>query len=152
MRSVAEAVGATAAIYAFLIVLMRAFGRRQLDQLTVIDLAVVLLLGSAVETAMIHGNTTLLVGLASAGTLMVLNRVLTVAALRSKRLRHVVNGGPLIVVRDGEVVGAHARRSGLATADLLEAVHDRGFADLSQVAYAVLETDGTISVLGRPSV
>src|SRR5229473_6522292 len=78
VRSIAIVAGSTAAIYLFLLVLLRLFGRRQLGQLTVIDLVVVLLLGSAVETAMIHGDVSLPAGLASAATLLVLNRILTV--------------------------------------------------------------------------
>jgi uncharacterized membrane protein YcaP (DUF421 family) len=72
MTGVLAAVGSTAAIYLFLVGALRLLSRRQLGQLTVIDLVVVLVLGSAVETSMIHGNTSLPVGLASAVTLLVL--------------------------------------------------------------------------------
>src|SRR5437764_4438202 len=100
--SLAIVAGSTAAIYLFLIVLLRLFGRRQLGQLTVIDLVVVLLLGSAVETAMIHGDVSLPAGLASAATLLVLNRILTVTFLHSERLRHLVDGGPVLLVHGGK--------------------------------------------------
>src|SRR5882724_4081955 len=88
VRSIAIVAGSTAAIYLFLLVLLRLFGRRQLGLLTVIDLVVVLLLGSAVETAMIHGDVSLPAGFASAGTLMLMlmNRLLTAVFLRSERL------------------------------------------------------------------
>src|SRR5712675_98688 len=64
VRSIAIVAGSTAVIYLFLIVLLRLFGRRQLGQLTVIDLVVVLTLGSAVETSLIHGDVSLPAGLA----------------------------------------------------------------------------------------
>src|SRR5579863_9759084 len=127
MTGILEAVGSTAAIYLFLVGALRLLSRRQLGQLTVIDLVVVLLLGSAVETAMIHGNTSLPVGLASAGTLLIVNRVLTVVFLRSRRLSHLVNGGPFLLVHDGRVLDEHLVRSGMTRADLIEALRARGF-------------------------
>jgi uncharacterized membrane protein YcaP (DUF421 family) len=144
---VLEAIGATALIYLFLIGAMRLFSRRQLGQLTAIDLVVVLILGSAVETAMIHGNTSLPVGLASAATLLTLNRVLTLVFLRSSRFDHLVNGGPILLVNHGRVLDEHLRRVGLSPDDLAAALRGRGCEGPKGVRAAVLETDGTVTVV-----
>ena len=150
-----EAVASTAALYLLLCAALRLLGRRQLGQLTVIDLVVILLLGSAVETAMIHGNTSLPVGLASAATLLILNAVLTRVFLRLPSLSHLVNGGPVLLVNRGRVVEEHLVRVGMTDDDLLEALRSRGFEGPDGVRAAVLETDGTVSVVaeapqGRP--
>jgi uncharacterized membrane protein YcaP (DUF421 family) len=141
--------GTTACIYLFLIVILRVFGRRQLAQLSVLDFVVVLLLGSAVETAMIHGDLSLPAGLVSAGTLLVLNRLLTWAFLRSPRLSQLVNGGPILLVHDGRVLDGHLRRVGLTRPDLDASLRGRGYESPADVRAAVLETDGTISVVGE---
>ena len=141
--------GTTAVIYLFLIAILRLAGRRQLAQLSVLDLIVVLLLGSAVETAMIHGDLSLTAGLVSAGTLLVLNRLLTWAFLKSPRLSQLVNGGPILLVHDGRILDSHLRRAGLTRPDLDAALRGRGFADPVGVRAAVLETDGTISVVAE---
>ncbi len=141
--------GTTATIYLFLIVALRLLGRRQLAQLSALDLIVVLLLGSAVETAMIHGDLSLPAGLIAAGTLLAVNRLLTLVFLRSPRLSQLVNGGPILLVHDGEVVESHCRRVGLTRPDLDAALRGRGYADAAEVREAVLETDGTISVVGQ---
>ena len=141
--------GCTAGIYLFLITLLRLAGRRQLAQLSALDLVVVLLLGSAVETAMIHGDTSLLAGLVSAGTLLVLNRLLSLLFLRSGRLSHLVNGGPILLVHGGRVLDSHVARAGLTTPDLAAALRARGYDGPAGVEEAVLETDGTISVVGE---
>src|ERR1700730_10048897 len=94
----------TAAIYLFLTASMRLLSRRQLGQLTVVDLVVVLVLGSSVETAMIHGDTSLPAGLVSATTLLATNRALTWAFGRSERLSRLVGAGPVLVVHDGRPV------------------------------------------------
>ncbi len=145
--SLAIVAGTTTVIYLFLIVVLRLFGRRELGQLSVIDLIVVLILGSAVETAMIHGNLTLPAGLTSAATLLVVNKLLTQVFLRSKRLRHLVGGGPVLLVHDGKLVPEHCRRAGMTSADVAEAIRGRGYDDLSQVRFAVLETDGEVTVI-----
>ncbi len=141
--------GSTAAIYLFLLLLLRLFGRRELAQLTVVDLIVVLILGSAVETAMIHGNLTLPAGLISAATLLVLNKALTMIFLRSQRLRHLVGGGPVLLVNDGRPVRSHLRRVGITEADMAEAIRGKGYADVSTVRFAVLETNGEVTVVPK---
>jgi uncharacterized membrane protein YcaP (DUF421 family) len=146
-----EAAASTAAIYVFLIVMLRVFGRRQLGQLSVIDLVVILVLGSAVETAMIHGNTSLPVGLASAATLLILNRALTLVLSRSRRLSALLNGGPVLLVNDGRIVDTHLARVGMTRADLAAALRSRGFSGPEGVRAAVLEMDGTVSVIGQPA-
>jgi uncharacterized membrane protein YcaP (DUF421 family) len=141
--------GSTAVIYAFLIAGVRLLGRRQLGQLTVIDMIVILILGSAVETAMIHGDTSLPAGLVSMSTLMAMNFILTLAFARSKRLRHLIGGGPMLLVHDGEPVEEHLKRAGMSHDDLLEALRGPGYRDLADIRFAVLETDGTVSVVPK---
>jgi len=149
-RSIVIVAGTTALIYLFLVTILRLFGRRQLGQLTLIDLVVVLLLGSAVETAMIHGDVSLPAGLTSAATLLVLNRLLTFVFLHSERLRHLVGGGPVLLVHDGRPIEEHLRRVGMTRSDLDQALRARGYADPAAVREAVLETDGTVSVIAPP--
>jgi len=142
-----EAVGATTVVYVFLIAGLRLLGRRQLGQLTVLDLVVVLVLGSAVETAMIHGDTSLTVGLTSAATLLILNRLLTLLLLHSRRLRHLVNGGPVLLVHRGAILDEHLVRVGMTEEDLIEALRARGYEGPQGLRAAVLETDGSVSVV-----
>jgi uncharacterized membrane protein YcaP (DUF421 family) len=137
----------TAAVYAFLVMAMRLWSRRQLGQLTVIDLVVLLVLGSAVETAMIHGDTTLPAGLVSASTLLVANRALTWAFRRSERLRHLVGAGPVLVVHNGRPVADHLRRLGMTETDLAEALRGRGYDSPAGIRFGVVEADGTLSVV-----
>lgn len=145
--SLAVVAGCTTVIYLFLIVVMRLFGRRELGQLSVLDLIVILILGSTVETAMIHGNLTLPAGLTSAATLLVVNKLLTAVFLRSPRLAQLVNGGPVILVQDGQMVAGTCKRAGMTALDVAEAVRAKGYQDLTEVRFAVLETNGDVSVV-----
>ncbi|MBV8161600.1 MAG: DUF421 domain-containing protein [Acidimicrobiia bacterium] len=139
----------TAAIFAFLIVALRTFGRGALPQLRVADLAVILLLGSAIETAMVAGDTSLAAGLVSAGTLLALNALLGRVLFRSPRLRHLIGGAPLLLVHDGRVLPGHLRRAGMSVADLDEALRERGECAVADLREAVLEPDGSVNVVPR---
>lgn len=136
-------------IYIYLIVLVRLFGRRQLEQLTVIDLLVLILLGSAVETAMINGNTAIRAGLISATTLMVANFALSKLFGRFKRLRLLAGSGPILIVHDGNFLEENIKRVGLTESDVMQALRSRECADVAAVKSAILEVDGTINVLWR---
>ena len=141
--------GQTFAIYTFLILILRFVDRRQLGQLNIIDLLIVILLGSAVETAMVHANTSLPVGLLCAGMLLLSDRFYAAFFQRSKRLRHGVGGGPVLLVHNGHMVEEHLRRIGLTTEDVMEALRERETARLEDVRYAILETDGEITVIPK---
>lgn len=139
----------TAAIYLFLTALLRIFGRRQLGQLTVIDVVVVLLLGSSVETAMIHGDVTLPAGLVCAATLLVVNRTLTRVLFRRPRLVKLIDGEPVLLINEGKPVAEHLRRAGMTERDLGQALRTHGYSKASEVRYATLEPDGSVSMIPR---
>ncbi len=137
----------TCVIYVFLVLSFRLGGRRQLGQLTVVDLVVIIVMGSAVETALIGGNVSLPAGFVSAGTLFLADRLFAFAFYRSKRLRHLLGGGPLLLVHYGEYVEEHLHRAGLTKTDVDEAIHERDCLGVSDVKFAVLEEDGEINVV-----
>ena len=137
----------TLCIYAFLAISMRVLSRRQLGQLTALDLMVIILLGSAVETAMVHGDTSLRAGLVSGTTLFIANYTVARLIRRSKKFGHLCGTGPVVLVHDGRFVDEHMRRSGLTCEDVMHALRQREHADLSNVRFAVLEADGQIIVI-----
>jgi uncharacterized membrane protein YcaP (DUF421 family) len=154
----------TLVIYLLIILGIRTLGRRQTGQLTALDLLIVLLLGSAVETAMIgpapgpskelfhDPNVSLAAGLLSAGTLLVANRVLGQLMVRSKRLRHLIVGAPIILVHDGVIVHENMRRAGFTEADAMQALRSRGYSSPEEVCFAVLEPNGEFHAMPRQTL
>ena len=139
----------TLAIYLFLILAIRTVGRRVLSQLSATDLVVIILLGSAVETAMVHASTSLKVGLVSATTLLIANRSLAALSKRSRRFRHFIGGGPIVLVHNGEIVLNNVTRVGFTEDDLIEALREQEIACFEDVRYAILEVDGRINIIRR---
>jgi uncharacterized membrane protein YcaP (DUF421 family) len=142
----------TFTIYVFLILALRIIGRGRLGQLTVIDLVTVLLIGTCVETSMVAFNNHLDAGLVSAATLLLGNRLFSTMVERSKRLKSLINANPVLLVTDGVIISDHVRMSGLTDAQVMEAIREREHADLSEVKYAILETDGEINVVPKDVV
>jgi uncharacterized membrane protein YcaP (DUF421 family) len=136
-----------AVIYLVILIGLRLAGKRELGQMTVFDLVVLLLLANAVQNAMVGPDTSLAGGLLAAVVLLVMNAVVARLRLRWPGLRRIVEGSPTLLVLRGEVIADHLRREGLDQETLEAALREHGVAHLGEVEMAVLEIDGSISVV-----
>ncbi len=139
----------TLILYVFLVLMLSLIGHRQSAELSITELVVIMVIGSSVETAMVAGDTSLVAGLASASTLLVSNRILSWLMQRIPWLRAVLVGRPVLLVNNGRVLPRRLREAGLSEDDVLEGIRERGYDGLAQVRMAVLEMDGTISVVPK---
>lgn len=139
----------TATVFAVLVVGMRITGRRQAGELNLRDLLLVLTVANAVQNAMTRGNGHLTVALVSSGTLLLLGTLFAALQSRHPGLEKWVVGTPTILVEGGRPNRPNMRREGVSQEDLMAAVRSQGVADLFGVKLAVLETDGSISVIPR---
>jgi uncharacterized membrane protein YcaP (DUF421 family) len=137
----------TAVIYAFLILGLRLLGKRELGQLSLYDLVMVIILGNAVQNAMINNDNTLGGGLVAATVLLALNWTLNRVITRSRRLEHLLVGEPILIVHDGKPLRERMRHEGITMEQLTAALREHGLDDVVDVHLAVLESDGTISVV-----
>lgn len=137
----------TAAIYAVALIGLRLAGKREIGQMTVFDLVVLLLIANAVQNAMVGPDTSLTGGILAAVVLLVLNTVVARLRLRWPRLRRMIEGSPTLLVLHGEVLADHLRREGLDQDSLEAALREHGVANVADVDMAVLEIDGSISVV-----
>ncbi len=139
----------TLVIYVFLIFALTFITRRQISELSVVELVIVMCLGSAVETSMVAGDVSLLAGLVSAATLLLINKGFATVLEHSDRLQKAVIGRPLILVYKGRLMNRNMIAAGLTEDDVLEGIRERGYNDLNDIRLAVLELDGTISVIPK---
>src|SRR5436305_12333995 len=96
--------GKTTIVYVFLVIGLRLLGKRELGQMNIYDLVLIIVLANAVQNAMIGDDNTLGGGLTAALTLLVLNRIFTLAMSRSRKLERALVGEPILIVRDGELL------------------------------------------------
>jgi len=139
----------TAIVYLFLVVGLRVAGRREVGQLSIFDLVVLLVIADAVQNSMVGENVTLLGGLVAATVLIVLDLLLSIVTNRWKGVRRVVEGEPRMLIRDGVVFEKAMRAERLDRDELMAALRGHGVVDVGDVALAVLETNGSISVIPR---
>ena len=134
-------------VYFILLFMLRLSGKRTVGQFTPFDLLVVVLLGTAVQNSLIGQDYSLLGGLLLATTLIGCNWVVGFVSARSKRLERAIQGGPVLLARDGTVFEQVLRAENISRNDLNEALRDHGLQDPSQAALVTLEVDGTITVV-----
>jgi uncharacterized membrane protein YcaP (DUF421 family) len=139
----------TLVIYIFLVLGLSLLGHRETSQLGLVEIVIIMVLGSAVETAMVAGDTSLQAGLVAAAILMLCNRGLTRLFERFRWLRRAIIGHPITLVDNGRILTQQAQAVGLSEDDILEGIRERGYNSLDQVRYAILEADGNISVIAK---
>mgnify|MGYP001126562439 CR=1 FL=1 len=144
-------VARTAIVYAALLIGLRLTGKRELGQMTPFDLVLILLVANAVQNAMVGSDTSVTGGLIAAGVLIVGNYGLAQARERLAWLRRAVEGTPTLLINDGKFVQEHLRREGLDEDEVLMAIRERGVMDVKDVRMAVLEVDGSISIVPADS-
>jgi uncharacterized membrane protein YcaP (DUF421 family) len=134
-------------VYGFVLLALRLSGKRQIGQMSPLDLVLLLLLSNSVQNAMTGPDTTLLGGIIAATTLVLLNRLLSQGMLHNRGLRKWLQGSPTILVNHGQIVIANMQREKIDHDELLQAFREHGVLSLHDVRMAVLEMDGYISVI-----
>src|SRR5579884_2222480 len=118
--------GKTAVIYVFLVVGLRLLGKRELGQMTIYDLVLIVVLANSVQNAMVGNDNTLGGGLVAALTLLVLNRLFTVLLLKSPALEHHMVGEPVLIVNDGHLLKDRLEKEGLTAEVVMAALREHG--------------------------
>jgi uncharacterized membrane protein YcaP (DUF421 family) len=136
-------------VYAFLLTLIRITGKRQIGQLAPFDLVLLLVLSNAVQNSMNAGDNSLIGGLLSATTLIVLNSLLAYATHRNKRIEALIEGRPQVLIHNGKLYDQVMRDANLTHHELTAALRQAGCLAVEDVRYAVLENNGSISVVTK---
>jgi len=134
-------------IYLFLVVALARFGRMTMAGLTPGGYLIIALLGSAVETGLYRGSSSLAAGLASALTVIAADHLLCTLLRRRPRVRRWLVGRPVVLVHNGRVLQSHLRQVRLTEDDLGVALRQRGYESPERIRLAVLEIDGSVGVV-----
>lgn len=144
-----EIIARTAIVYVVVLVLLRVAGKRELGQMTPFDLVVILVIANAVQNAMTGGDNSLIGGVIAAATLTGVNIVVGRWGSRVPLFRRLVASEPTLLLQDGTPIQAHLDREGMDLEELEMAARQHGIADLADVAAAILEEDGSISIIPK---
>lgn len=139
----------TLIVYVVLVVGLRLLGKRELGQMSVYDLVLIVILGNAVQNAMINNDNTLGGGVVAAFVLLLANRVLNVMIVRSPKVERALVGEPVLIVSDGVVLQGAMDRQGITRDQLEAALREHGYDSLDGIHSVILEVDGSMSVVPR---
>ena len=137
------------AVYLFIILAIRFFGKKELSQLSIIDLVFILLISNAVQNAMVGPDTYLVGGLIAATALFITNYLLKLIFHCFPKFSRIVQGQALLLIYKGKINHPNLEKAGLTLDELKEAIREHGVSTLEEVDLAVLEMDGNISVLSN---
>src|SRR5881396_2651654 len=141
-----------AIVYVFLIVLLRITGKRQVGQMAPFDLVLLLVLSNAVQNSMNGGDNSLVGGLISATTLIGLNFLVGLMTYRSKKLEAIIEGRPQVLVHNGKVFQDVMASAKVTHHELDSALRQAGCNCIEEVHSAILENNGSISVVPHQAV
>jgi uncharacterized membrane protein YcaP (DUF421 family) len=133
-------------VYLFLVLLLRAFGKRELAQLNPFDLVVLLSLSNTVQNAIIGNDNSLSGGLIGAFTLLGVNYLVVRFLFRHRRLDQLFEGKPTALVEHGKLVKGALAKELLTRAELVTVLHRQGFDGLEDVERCVLEPGGVFYI------
>jgi len=138
-------------VYVVVLGMVRLSGKRPLGQITPFDVLLVVLLGNAVQNALLGTDTSLGGGLLLAATLILLNYGVGWVSTRSRRIERLVEGEPVVIARDGRLFDAVLRREQVTRADFEAAMRQQGGLGVEDVELALLEINGHITIIPRKS-
>lgn len=136
-------------MYLFVFAILRLTGKRQVADLQPYDLLITLLIADLAGCAIADTNTPLVYSIVPILGMYLTQQLVTYLCLKNARARRAVCGSPVILVRDGVVCEVAMRENDYTLIDLLDQLRSRDVFDLRQVAFAILETNGTMSVLQK---
>lgn len=147
MGSYLEIIIRSAAVYFFMLIALRVFGKKELSQLNTADVILILLISNAVQNAMVGSDSSLLGGLAAATVLFTINFTLKRLMFKYKKFSDFLQEKPEILIHNGTLEFKTLSKLNITSDELREAMREHGVETFKDVKLAMLETDGNISII-----
>jgi uncharacterized membrane protein YcaP (DUF421 family) len=138
-------------IYWFLWLVVRGTGKRSLAEISPLELLIIVVLGDFVQQGVTGEDMSVTGAVVVVSTFVLWTIIGDFFTRRSQSAQRIVDGEPVIVVRDGEVLEDRLRAERLTEEDVYAAAREHGYGDLAGVRYGVLEADGKFSFVGDPT-
>jgi uncharacterized membrane protein YcaP (DUF421 family) len=137
-------------VFFFIFLITRISGRRELSSLEPFDVILLVVLGDLVQQGITQSDESVTGTLIVISTITLLSVGVSWFSFRVVRLRLITEGEPIVLVRDGEVIEKNLHRERMTVSDLQEEARQQQVSSVSDIRWAILETDGSISVIPKP--
>lgn len=129
---------------------MRVMGKRQIGDMQPSELVVTLLISEIAAIPIQDSSQPVTTAIVAIFSLVAIEIILAVLTLKSSLINDIVNGKPAIIIKDGKIIQDRLKRLRITVSDLFELLHSQGIFELNEVSYAIIETNGTLSVMQKP--
>ena len=140
----------TVVLYLILIAVIRIMGKRQIGQMEPSEFVVTMLVANLASIPMQDGGIPLYSGLVPILTVLGVELVLTALSMRSIKIRRLLCGKPVILIENGHILQENLRKTRITLDELTGHLREKDVLDVTEVQYAILETDGNLSVFPYP--
>ena len=135
------------AVYLFMVIALRIFGKKELSQLNTADIILILLISNAVQNAMVGSNSSLLGGITAAIALFIINFLFKKTLSNSKFIKGLIQDKPEILIHNGKIDFKALSKLDITSEELDEAMREHGVESHKDVKLAMFEMDGNISII-----
>ena len=136
-------------LYVFVLFVMRVIGRRELSTLSAVDLVLLIVLGDAIQQGLTQDDYSVTGAVIVIGTFAVLQILISYLSYRFPRLRPALDGEPIVVVQDGQAIEKNMKRERITLGEVMVEARLQQVSQLDDIAWAVLETSGKISIIPK---
>ena len=139
----------TVLLYFVMVLIFRVMGKREIGELSILDLVVFIMLGELAVLGIIDVDRPVWDQIVPMVVIVIIQMVLAYASLKSGKIRHLIDGEPAIIVRRGRIDEKQMRKQRYNIDDLLMQLREEGIGDIRDVEYAILEASGKLSVFHK---
>jgi len=136
-------------LFAFVFLITRVIGRRELSSLEPFDLILLIVIGDAIQQGLTQDDYSVTGALIVVGTFGVLQIFVSFLSYKFPRLRPALDGEPIVVVQDGAPIERNLKRERLTVQEIMVEARQQQIASMDGIAWAVLETNGKISIIPK---
>lgn len=136
-------------LYLFVVFLLRVMGRRELSSLGPVDLVLLIVLGDAIQQGLTQDDYSVTGAVIAVSTIAVMQVGTSYLGYRSRRVRRVLEGEPIVIVEDGKLIERNMKRERVTEGEVAEEMRAQQIATVEDVQWGILESNGTMSFIPK---
>ena len=136
-------------LYLFMLFVMRVIGRRELSSLSAVDLVLLIVLGDAIQQGLTQDDYSVTGAVIAIATIAAMQVLVSYVSFRSRRVRKVLEGHPIVVIQDGKLLDQNLRRQRMTPDELAEEMRIQQIANFEEVQWGILESNGSVSFVKK---
>ncbi len=149
LKTIINTIIRTTAGYILLLFLTRFMGRKMISQMTFLDFVVGITVGSVTANIALGPNKQAILGASTLIILAILTIATSILRLKSFKFRKLVNSEPIVIIKNGKIIDKNMNKMRLTINDLTMKLREKNIFNISNVEFAIMETDGKLSVLPK---